>query len=135
MRRRLPNPWILVCVPLLLNGCTSTDPRISGNPGPSTETGLSTRVAIVPPGFTSPFHVALKDGAVEAASQIGWKVDVVAAESEGDFAGQVAVVEQELQRGISAIAINQTAVERALTASRAGFGPDRIVLVVSISEA
>lgn len=36
---------------------------------------------------------------------------------------------------LSAIAINQTAVERALTASRAGFGPDRIVLVVSISEA
>lgn len=36
---------------------------------------------------------------------------------------------------LSAIAINQTAVERALAASRAGFGPDRIVLVVSISEA
>lgn len=36
---------------------------------------------------------------------------------------------------LSAVAINRTGIERALTASRAGYGPDRVVLVVSISEA
>lgn len=75
-------------------------------------------VAIVPPGFTSPFHIALKDGAIKAGTQIGWKVDVVAAESEGDFAGQVAVVEQELQKGISAIAINPIDSKAIVTAVR-----------------
>ena len=65
-----------------------------------------TRVAVVPPGFTSPFHVAIKDGAVEAAAQLGWQVDVVAAEKEGDFAGQVTVVEQELEKGVAALAVN-----------------------------
>jgi len=36
---------------------------------------------------------------------------------------------------LSAIAINRTAVERAVAARRSGFGPDRILLVISISEA
>ncbi|MBN1217933.1 MAG: sugar ABC transporter substrate-binding protein [Anaerolineae bacterium] len=82
------------------------------------------RVAVVPPGFTSPFHVAIKNGAVEAAGRLGWTVDVVAAEREGDFAGQVTVVEQEIQKGVSAIAVNPidakaivTAVKRANQAS------------------
>jgi ribose transport system substrate-binding protein len=68
--------------------------------------GAQVRVAIVPPGFTSPFHVAIKDGAVEAAGELGWQIDVVAAQREGDFAGQVTVVEQEIQKGVNAIAVN-----------------------------
>jgi ribose transport system substrate-binding protein len=68
--------------------------------------GQATRVAVVPPGFTSPFHVAIKDGAMEAAHQLGWQIDVVAAEQEGDFAGQVRVVEQELEKGVAAISVN-----------------------------
>ncbi len=68
--------------------------------------GKVTRVAVVPPGFTSPFHVAIKDGAEEAANKLGWQIDVVAAEQEGDFAGQVRVVEQEIEKGVAAISIN-----------------------------
>jgi ABC-type sugar transport system substrate-binding protein len=83
-----------------------------------TEAVASFRVAIVPPGFTSPFHVALKDGAVNVGKQIGWKVDVVAAENENDFAGQVAVVEQELQKGIFAISINPIDARAIVTAVR-----------------
>jgi len=79
---------------------------------------MGTAVAIVPPGFTSPFHVALKNGALEAASQLGWKVDVVAVENEGDFAGQVAVVEQELQKGIAALAVNPIDAKAIVTAVR-----------------
>jgi ABC-type sugar transport system substrate-binding protein len=74
------------------------------------------RVAVVPPGFTSPFHVAIKDGAVAEAVRRGWKVDVVAAEREGDFVGQVTVVEQELQKGVSAIAINPIDAKAIVTA-------------------
>ncbi len=36
---------------------------------------------------------------------------------------------------LTAITINQAAVERAAAARRAGFGPDRILLLVSVSEA
>jgi hydroxymethylglutaryl-CoA lyase len=36
---------------------------------------------------------------------------------------------------LSAVTINKTAVDRALAAHQAGFGPDRVLLVVSISEA
>jgi ribose transport system substrate-binding protein len=74
------------------------------------------RVAIVPPGFGSPFHVAIKEGAVREAELYGWAVDAVAAEKEDDFSGQVAVVEQELQKGISAIAINPIDVKAIVTA-------------------
>jgi ribose transport system substrate-binding protein len=74
------------------------------------------RVAIVPPGFGSPFHVAIKEGAVQEAESLGWAVDAVAAEKEDDFSGQVSVVEQELQKGISAIAINPIDVKAIVTA-------------------
>jgi len=74
------------------------------------------RVAIVPPGFASPFHVAVRNGAISEAGQLGWAVDAVAAQNENDFSGQVAVVEQELQKGISAIAINPIDVKAIVTA-------------------
>lgn len=83
-----------------------------------TAVGGTIRVAIVPPGFTSPFHVAVKDGAVEAAQALGWQVDVVAAEREGDFAGQVAVIEQELQKGVNAIAVNPIDAKAIVSAVR-----------------
>ncbi|MEW5958953.1 MAG: sugar ABC transporter substrate-binding protein, partial [Chloroflexota bacterium] len=92
-------------------------------PGPAATTAAQApaatgqiRVAIVPPGFTSPFHVAVKDGAVAAAQKRGWNVDVVAAEREGDFAGQVTVVEQEIQKGVAAIAINPIDAKAIVTA-------------------
>jgi ABC-type sugar transport system substrate-binding protein len=76
------------------------------------------RVAVVPPGFTSPFHVAVKDGAIEAAATLNWTVDVVAAEREGDFAGQITVIEQEIQKGVSAITVNPIDAKAIVTAVR-----------------
>lgn len=90
----------------LLGACTS--------PGPGA--GGETRVAIVPPGFASPFHVAIKEGALAEAEKLGWQLDVVAAANEGDFAGQVAVVEQELQKGVVAIAVNPIDAQAIVTA-------------------
>ena len=82
------------------------------------EEASNIRVAIVPPGFTSPFHVAIKNGAIEAATTFNWTVDVVAAEREGDFAGQITVVEQEIQKGISAVAVNPIDAKAIVTAVR-----------------
>jgi ABC-type sugar transport system substrate-binding protein len=105
----------LALATVALTNCTSTSATgVTGSAGTS---GI--RAAIVPPGFTSPFHVAIKDGAVSEAHKLGWKVDVVAAEREGDFAGQVAVVEQEVRKGIDAIAINPIDAKAIVTAIKA----------------
>ncbi len=120
MRKSTQALSILLCTILIAGGCTSVSPQPDSGSSQltSSKTGKEQRVAIVPPGFTSPFHIALKEGATKAASQIGWNVDVVAAESEGDFAGQVAVVEQELQKNIAAIAINPIDAKAIVTAVR-----------------
>lgn len=121
MRRNSPILWGFLCIMLIADGCASPSPQADRASDPLTPPGAGNklRVAIVPPGFTSPFHTALKDGAIQAASQLGWDVDVVAAESEGDFAGQVAVVEQELQKNVAAIAINPIDAKAIVTAVRA----------------
>ena len=74
------------------------------------------RVAVIPPGFSSPFHVAVKDGAVETGAGIGWTIDVVATEREGDFAGQVVLIEQEIQKGVAAVAVNPIDADAIVTA-------------------
>jgi ribose transport system substrate-binding protein len=100
----------LMIIVVLLAGCTGTSTPINGG---SLD---KIRVAIVPPGFGSPFHIAIKDGATNEAKKLGWQVDVVAAEQEGDFSGQVGVVEQELQKGVAAIAINPIDAKAIVTA-------------------
>jgi ABC-type sugar transport system substrate-binding protein len=107
-------------VALGLATVTLTNCNFASAPGaPRNSSSSEVRVAIVPPGFTSPFHVAIKDGAVSEAHKLGWKVDVVAAEREGDFAGQVAVVEQEVRKGVDAIAINPIDAKAIVTAIKA----------------
>jgi ribose transport system substrate-binding protein len=102
---------ITLCViALLFTGCTDMTAQDMQPPA------RGTRVAIVPPGFTSPFHVAIKDGAIDEATKLGWNVDVVAAEKEGDFAGQVAIVEQEVEKGVAAISMNPIDAKAIVTA-------------------
>ena len=98
---------------LLFTNCSGGFDQSIQTAGPSNNT---VRVAIVPPGFSSPFHVAIRDGAISEAQRLGWRIDVVAAEEEGDFVGQVSVVEQELQKGVDAIAINPIDVKAIVTA-------------------
>ena len=64
------------------------------------------RIAVIPPAMTSPFHVALRDGAVEQAKILGWPIEVQAPERETDFAGQEMIVEQLIQKGVDIISIN-----------------------------
>ncbi len=112
--------WVLAGAAVLGVGCAASSATPSHLQSSNAPPAVPVRVAVVPPGFTSPFHVAIKDGAIAAGSELGWQVDVVAAEREDDFAGQVAVVEQEIQKGVAAIGVNPidakaiaTAVKRA----------------------
>lgn len=105
----------MMAIGFLLNGCVGT-PNYPPQTDPIHESADGIRVAIIPPGFGSPFHLAIKDGAINEARKLGWYIDVVAAENEGDFAGQVSVVEQELQKGVNAIAINPIDVKAIVTA-------------------
>ncbi|NTU63836.1 MAG: hypothetical protein HGB05_10650, partial [Chloroflexi bacterium] len=54
-------------------------------------------VGFVPPALTSPFHVAMSDGAKAAADAAGWKLEVQAPASEGDFQAFVTTVQQLLE--------------------------------------
>ncbi|MBN1995890.1 MAG: sugar ABC transporter substrate-binding protein [Anaerolineae bacterium] len=109
---------VLLVVFLLTLVAAQCQPDTSPSMAKAEAAAKNIRVAVVPPGFTSPFHVAIKSGAVEAAETLGWTVDVVAAEREGDFAGQVTVVEQEIQKGVSAIAVNPIDAKAIVTAVR-----------------
>ncbi|MBI5930806.1 MAG: sugar ABC transporter substrate-binding protein [Chloroflexi bacterium] len=63
-------------------------------------------VAVIPPALVSPFHVTLIEGATAQANQYRWNIISQSPERETDIEGQVAIVEQLVQRDIDAISIN-----------------------------
>lgn len=73
-------------------------------------------VGFVPPALTSPFHVAMVEGATARAEELGWTLEVQAPASEGDFAAFVTTVEQMLELGVEAISINPIGTDSAITA-------------------
>jgi ribose transport system substrate-binding protein len=76
-------------------------------------------VGFVPPALTSPFHVAMVDGAKAQAEELGWTMDVQAPASEGDFQAFVTTVQQLLEKGVQAISINPIGTDSAITAVKA----------------
>jgi len=76
-------------------------------------------VGFVPPALTSPFHVAMVDGATARAKELGWRLDVQAPASEGDFQAFVTTVQQLLEKGVEAISINPIGTDSAVTAVKA----------------
>ena len=76
-------------------------------------------VGFVPPALTSPFHVAMVDGAKAKADTLGWSMDVQAPASEGDFQAFVTTVQQLLEKGVQAISINPIGTDSAITAVKA----------------
>jgi ABC-type sugar transport system substrate-binding protein len=69
-------------------------------------TAASYTVAVIPPGYTSPFHVAVKDGAVEEAQKLGWTIDTASAASESDFNQQANIVDDEVSKKVNIISVN-----------------------------
>ena len=76
-------------------------------------------VGFVPPALTSPFHVAMVDGATARSKELGWTIDVQAPASEGDFQAFVTTVQQLLEKGVEAISINPIGTDSAVTAVKA----------------
>ena len=76
-------------------------------------------VGFVPPALTSPFHVAMSDGAKAAADAAGWKLEVQAPASEGDFQAFVTTVQQLLEKDVKALSINPIGTDSAVTAVKA----------------
>lgn len=76
-------------------------------------------VGFVPPALTSPFHVAMVDGATARSNELGWTIDVQAPASEGDFQAFVTTVQQLLEKGVEAISINPIGTDSAVTAVKA----------------
>lgn len=66
----------------------------------------SYNIAVLVPAFTSPFHVAIRDGAKEKAQGLGWTVETPAPIKEGDFAEQANTMEQLVQKHVAAISVN-----------------------------
>lgn len=81
--------------------------------------GKTHYVGFVPPALTSPFHVAMVEGATARAKELGWKLDVQAPASEGDFQAFVTTVQQLLEKGVEAISINPIGTDSAVTAVKA----------------
>jgi len=76
-------------------------------------------IGFVPPALTSPFHVAMVDGATARSKELGWTIDVQAPASEGDFQAFVTTVQQLLEKGVEGISINPIGTDSAVTAVKA----------------
>jgi ABC-type sugar transport system substrate-binding protein len=99
--------FVLVLVALIW---IVSQPTPNSNLVPDTQNTVH-YVAIVPPGMTSPFHVAISEGARNEGALLGWQVEVQATTSESDFEGQVTIVQQLLEMGIEAVSINSLQAE------------------------
>lgn len=109
MRRKL----IVVLALLLVVGLALA------SAAPNTAQAQERYVGFVPPALTSPFHVAMVDGATARAKELGWRLDVQAPASEGDFQAFVTTVQQLLEKGVQAISINPIGTDSAVTAVKA----------------
>ena len=69
-------------------------------------TAKSYTVAVIPPGYTSPFHVAVKDGAVEAAKKLSWQIDTASAAAESDFNQQANIIDDEISKNVAILSVS-----------------------------
>jgi ABC-type sugar transport system substrate-binding protein len=83
-----------------------------------------TRIAVVPPGLISPFHVQVDAGAREAAGRLNFALLNPAPPRETDFAEQIRIVEDLVTRKVAAISVcaigNEAIVPAVRKANEAG---------------
>ena len=82
------------------------------------------RIAIVPPGLTSPFHVQVDQGAMATCTKLGLTLLHPAPPRETDFAEQVRIVEDLIAQHVDAISVcaigNEAIVPAVKKANAAG---------------
>jgi ABC-type sugar transport system substrate-binding protein len=94
---------ILVC--LLFNATYATEKR---------------KIAILPPGTTSPFHSEIAKGAQEQGEDTGFRIEVQAPERETDFKGQVKLMTDFIAQKVNVISVNaidENAIRIAINAA------------------
>jgi len=97
-----------------------TEVSAQAEPTKSTEApAAAPYVGFVLPALTGSFYVAMADGATARSKDLGWRLDVQAPTSAGDFQAFVTTVEQLLQKGVQAISINPIGTDSAVTAVKA----------------
>ena len=62
-------------------------------------------VALIPPGYTSPFYISVRDGALEVTKKLGWSLDTAGAASESDFNQQANIVDDEISKKVAVIGV------------------------------
>jgi ribose transport system substrate-binding protein len=62
-------------------------------------------LALVPPAMESPFYAALIETAGPKAEELGYKMSVLSPEKADDYAGQVKIIEDLVERGVGGIAL------------------------------
>lgn len=98
---------------MLLTGCSSSNPSSSpGGVNGGSKTASSNQgktgmvIAVVSPAKTSPFHVALAQGAAAEAQKLGLPSIIdQAPDAETDYTAQVALVKDIIQRRPAAISV------------------------------
>jgi ribose transport system substrate-binding protein len=114
----------MMAILMLVAGCVAPAAPVAEAPAageaPAAEApAANVTIGFVPPALTSPFHVAMVDGATARTAELGWNIDVQAPASEGDFQAFVTTVQQLLEKGVDAMSINPIGTDSAITAVQA----------------
>jgi ribose transport system substrate-binding protein len=96
MRQFVVNSVLSLCIILCLLGC-------SREPSPATQEKAIVTIAVIPKGLVHQFWLTVKAGAEQAAQESSVKILWKGPARETDVAGQVAIVEDMISRGVDAI--------------------------------
>jgi ribose transport system substrate-binding protein len=94
----------------LLTGCDPKPAATGGSgdapaPAPPAAAGTTLTLAVIPKGMTHVFWQSVKAGADKAGSELGAKIQWVGAQKETDPAGQIGVVENQMNAKVDGIAL------------------------------
>lgn len=97
-------PAAFVAFALLMSGCNRGDPSATAPAGSGAAAGKPT-IALVVKTLNNPFFIEMQQGAEEAAKRLGVNLVVQAAEREVDVERQMQIVENLIERKVSALCI------------------------------
>lgn len=100
---RLLFPAFLACV-LVVAGCNRGEQTAGAAAGPGRAAGAPT-VALVVKTLNNPFFIEMQQGAEEAAKRLGVTLVVQAAEREVDVERQMQIIENLIERKVSALCV------------------------------
>jgi len=102
---------IVLALAVLAAGCgkpqeTATGPSGESKPTKATTAGKRSGIAIVPKAIAGEYWIDCQKGAEKAAKELGVELTFTGPTSESDVSGQIAVVENLINKNIAAIGIS-----------------------------